>query len=371
VQRLVSLAVMAALLSGGWKFLSGGKPGVDRQAVSLNRGGYAQNQPASPNAYPPGPPQQPQQSYQANRRGPIARPVSQPYPQSPTIRSAPTAPAFPPVGATQRTDSRIRIASFNIQVFGQSKAGKPYVMETLGAIVRNFDIVAIQEIRTKDEYHLQRFLEYVNQGGRRKYDFVIGPRLGRSRSKEQYAFLFNTATVEVNRSSVYTVSDPDDMLHREPLVAMFRTRGIPPQEAFTFVLVNIHTDPDETRQELDALAQVYHVVRQSAGGEDDILVLGDLNVNDTNLGQLGQIPAVRPIVTGVFTNTRQNRLYDNILLHTPSTAEFTGRWGVYDIGQLHGLSRDQVEQVSDHLPVWAEFSAYESMTPGRVATRPQ
>jgi hypothetical protein len=230
--------------------------------------------------------------------------------------------------------------------------------------------VAIQEIRTQDEYHMERFLEYINASGGKQYNFVIGPRLGRSSSKEQYAFLYDTATIEVNRNSIYTVHDPDDLLHREPFVAMFRARGPPPEQAFTFVLANIHTDPDETATELDALGQVYGVVRQTAGSEDDIIVLGDLNVDDQHLGELGRIPGVQPIVSGVFTNTRQNKLYDNIVLHRMSTAEFTGRWGVYDVQRLHNLTLDQALQVSDHLPVWAEFSAYESAGTRRVATRP-
>ena len=69
-------------------------------------------------------------------------------------------------------------------------------------------------------------------------------------------------------------------------------------------------------------------------------------------------------MTGVFTNTRQNKLYDNIVLHAPSTSEFTGRWGVYDVQRLHNLTMDQALQVSDHLPIWAEFSIYESTVPG-------
>jgi len=230
--------------------------------------------------------------------------------------------------------------------------------------------VAIQEIRTQDDYLIENFLrDYVNQGGQRRYDYVIGPRLGRSNSTEQYAFIYDTAAIEVNRRSIYTVADPDYLLHREPLVAMFRTRGPPSEQAFTFVLVDIHTDPDETDTELDALAKVYQVVRQAAGGEDDIIILGDLNVDDQHLGQLGQIPGIRPVVRGVTTNTRQTKEYDNIILHQPSTAEFTGRWGVYDVARLHHLTRDQALQVSDHQPIWAEFSAYESVAPGRVAVR--
>jgi hypothetical protein len=131
----------------------------------------------------------------------------------------------------------------------------------------------------------------------------------------------------------------------------------------------MHTDPDETTEELNALGQVYDVVRQASRGEDDIILLGDLNVDDQHLGALGRIPNVRPLVRGVPTNTRQNALYDNIVLNQLSTAEFTGRWGVYHVGQLQNLTLDQALMVSDHFPVWAEFSAYEAAAPGRVAGR--
>ena len=43
----------------------------------------------------------------------------------------------------------IKIASFNIQVFGVSKASKPEVMGILASIISQFDVVAIQEIRDK------------------------------------------------------------------------------------------------------------------------------------------------------------------------------------------------------------------------------
>ena len=44
-----------------------------------------------------------------------------------------------------------RIGAFNIQVFGKSKAGKPEVMDVLAKIIRTYDVVAIQEIRDKDQ----------------------------------------------------------------------------------------------------------------------------------------------------------------------------------------------------------------------------
>jgi hypothetical protein len=114
---------------------------------------------------------------------------------------------------------------------------------------------------------------------------------------------------------------------------------------------------------------VYQAVRRASGGEDDIILLGDLNVDDQHLGDLGRLDGVRPIVHDVFTNTAQNALYDNIIIHLPSTAEFSGRWGVYDVQRIEQLTPQQAQHISDHLPVWAEFSAYESTAPGRVAAR--
>jgi deoxyribonuclease-1-like protein len=292
---------------------------------------------------------------------------------------APPSAATSPVGyggqsqmLPQQGGGTIRIASFNIQVFGDSKASKPYVMQTLAAIIRNFQIVAIQEIRTKNDYHLDNFLrDYVNQGPAAQaghvYDYVIGPRLGRTDSKEQYAFIYDTSAIELNRQSVYTVNDPQDMFQRSPLVAMFRARGPAPNQAFTFELVDIHTMPDEALAECNALADVYRAVRQASGGEDDIIIMGDLNADDRHLGRLTQIPGIHPIVSGVFSNTRQNELYDNMIIHQPSTTEFTGRWGVFDVMHQFNLSQDQALQVSDHFPIWAEFSVYEGAAPGRVA----
>jgi endonuclease/exonuclease/phosphatase family metal-dependent hydrolase len=344
VPRFYSAILIAILAAGGWYFISG--PGKGKLGHILKESIPPQNGAPAVGVYPP----------------PFSGP--QLVPQQPThvggTVGSVTAPFVGPA---------VRIASFNIQTFGEAKAEKPYLMATLAAIIHNFHLVAIQEIRSQDDYFVDNFLRgYVNQNGR-VYDRIVGPRLGRSSSKEQYAFLYDTAAIEVNRYSIYTVNDPDDLLHREPLVAMFRVRGPPPEQAFTFVLVNIHVDPDETDTELDALAQVYQVVRRVSGGEDDIILAGDLNVDDQQLGQLGQLDGVRPLVRGVFTNTRQTALYDNFVIHRPSTAEFTGRWGVFNFQQLLRLTPDQALQVSDHLPIWAEFNAYESATPGRVADR--
>ncbi len=262
----------------------------------------------------------------------------------------------------------VKIATFNIQVFGTSKLRKTPVMQVLADVVRRFDVVAIQEVRSTDDTVVPQFASLVNATGAR-YEFVIGPRLGRTNSKEQYAILFDASRIEVDPVSVYTVPDPQDLLHREPLVARFRPRGVPPNQAFTFSLVNIHTDPDETSGELDALANVFVGVQQNGTGEDDVIVLGDLNVDEYHLGNLGRLPGIGYVVSGVPTNTRRDKTYDNIVFDRRTTVEYTGRWGVLDLMEVFHLTEDQALEVSDHMPVWAEFSAYEGST-GPVAMQP-
>ncbi len=274
---------------------------------------------------------------------------------APVANETPTPPA-----ATDRGDT-LRIATFNIQVFGQAKLEKPAVMDVLVRIVRQFDVVAIQEIRSAQQDVLPRFVEMLNADGSR-YDFVIGPRLGRTSSKEQYAFVFDTTRVAVDPQSIFTLADPDDLLHREPLAARFIALGPPPEEAFTFTLVNIHTDPDETDQELDALDDVFRIVQ--AQGEDDVILLGDLNVDHRRLGELGRVPGIAWVISGEPTNTRRTKSYDNILFDTRSTVEYAGYAGVFDFRAEFGLTLEEALEVSDHLPVWAEFRRWENQ-PGR------
>ncbi|WP_158545549.1 endonuclease/exonuclease/phosphatase family protein [Bremerella cremea] len=260
----------------------------------------------------------------------------------------------------QPAGDTIRIASFNIQVLGQLKLDKPEVMKTLTQVVKTFDVVAVQELRSKEQDVIPRWLEMINADGS-KWASLVGPRLGRSVSKEQYVFLYNSETIEFVPETDYTINDPNDLIHRQPYIASFRTR-VTEGQPFSFTLINIHTDPDETKEELDALAEVYEVVRHDSQmklNEDDVILLGDLNVDYTKLGLLGKIPGIYPTVQGTPTNTRKTASYDNIIFDQAKTAEFSGQAGVLDLMTAFKLTEDQALEVSDHLPIWATFSSHE------------
>lgn len=274
------------------------------------------------------------------------------------------------LASSRRPADRLLIASFNIQVFGESKMAKPEVVAVLVDVVRQFDVVAIQEVRAKSDDILPRFLAAINADGSR-YDFIIGPRLGRTASTEQYAFVFDTTRVEYNSQQVGTPPDPADRLHREPYVARFRARTQSPEHAFTFWLVNTHTDPDEVAQEVDALADVFRMMQTASPDEDDVIMLGDLNASETQLGRLGQIPGIGWAVSGAMTNTRQNKAYDNIIFMRQATSEYTGAGGVFDLQRAYGLTPEQALMVSDHYPVWAEYLIWETPPANQMTLAPQ
>jgi len=271
-----------------------------------------------------------------------------------------------PLTAGQRPPATILLASFNIQVFGTSKLAKPQVVAILAQVVRNFDVVAIQEVRAKSKDVIPSFVKHVNADGSH-YQYVIGPRLGRTNSKEQYTFLYDTTRIEVDTTSVGTMLDPGDRLHRPPLFVRFRARTQPPEQGFTFWMVNSHTDPDEVPEEVDALADAFLALKLARPDEDDVILLGDLNASPQQFGRLGQITDIGWAVSGVTTNTRRTKTYDNLIFQRTATAEYTGRWGVLDLQTTYGLSLKQALEVSDHNPVWAAFSVTEAVSPGAAS----
>jgi hypothetical protein len=233
------------------------------------------------------------------------------------------------------------------------------VVDVLARVVRQFDIVAVQEVRAKSDEIVPAFVRAINADGSR-YHYVIGPRQGRTVSKEQYAFVYDTNRIEVDPSSVGIVPDPGGRLHRPPMHARFRTRINPAEMAFTFWLVDIHTDPDEVPQELDALTDVFRGMQAARPDEDDVILLGDLNAGPPQFSSLQRIPGVGWAVAGVTTNTRRTKTYDNLVFARPATAEYLGLWGVLDLQSTFGLPLDNALEVSDHNPVWAAFHPCES-----------
>ncbi len=307
-----------------------------------------------------------------NSRGASAPPVSTQVP-------APTGfPSTAPNNAASstlrvRSQDRIRIASFNIQDFGPKKAANNDVMRALAQIILCFDFVGIQEVSSTDPV-VDQLTRLVNSQGA-TYQNIVSERIGRSTQKEQYAYVWDASKLALVPQSQYKVEDSSDLMSREPFVASFQVRLPPTVQAqpFRFTVINVHTAPGEVARELNVLDDVFRSVRAYEYPEDDVILMGDLNVDVNNLGELGRIPNVVSLTSAFATNTRGDKQYDHILIDQSLTTEFIpGRSGVFVFENELGITTQQALALSDHRPVWAEFKLFEQprQSNGPVAAVP-
>lgn len=273
---------------------------------------------------------------------------------------------LPPVPAGKNA---LRIATFNCGPLDQNKLAKPQVVNRLVQVIRRFDIVALQDIQARNQAAVAQLVEQVNAEARH-YHYAVAANVDQDVVHQFSAFLFDRATVQIDRGTVCTVDDPARRFRHAPLVASFCARGPDPKQAFTFTLVNVHTDPEQVETELDLLDDVWRAVRDDGRNEDDVILLGDLGSDERHLGQLGRVANVTCAVFNMPTTTRGTDAADNILFDFRATKEFTGRAGVMDLMRELNLSMQETSELSGHLPVWAEFSVYEGGQIGQVADRP-
>jgi deoxyribonuclease-1-like protein len=273
---------------------------------------------------------------------------------------------LPPVPAGKST---IRIATFNLGPLDQNKISKPQVVNRLAQVIRRFDLVAVQDVQARNRAILAQLVEQVNADARH-YNVVVPPDVDQDVVHQYSAFLFDRATIQVDPSTVYLVNDPAGRFRRPPLVASFRARGPDASQAFTFTLINVHTDPERAAVEVSLLADVFRAVRDNGRSEDDVILLGDLGTDERHLGQMALVPNITCAVFGMPTTTRGTEISDNILFDFRATKEFTGKSGVVDLMRELGLSMPETIETASHLPVWAEFSVYEGGQTGQVAESP-
>ena len=271
--------------------------------------------------------------------------------------------AAPPAAIGNR--KTIRIAAANLGPLDRQKLNDRDTTTRLAEIIREFDVVAIQGVWGHNQGIVLDLLQHVNQGAR-NYDFALPPRVGREPVQKYSAFFFDRSVVEIDRGTVYEIGDPGQVFLNKPLVASYRVRSSNPKEAFTFTLVNVEVDPTQTELELHRLADVFRAVRDDGRGEDDVLLVGSFGANPNNLGALQRIPLMWSIADRP-TTTLGTAAVDNILFESRATVEFVGRSGTLDLMSKFALSVEQASLVSDHLPVWAEFSIFEGGQTGRIA----
>ena len=186
----------------------------------------------------------------------------------------------------------------------------------------------------------------------------MSERLGRTTSKEQYAYIYDNQTVEPT-DTPHTYPEPNgtDPFHREPYIASFKALN----GNFDVTLIAIHTDPDEATEEINVLDDVVRYAQSTHPDEQDFIVMGDLNA-DCSYFDEGSDSTMSSgdyfwcINNSVDTTTKTtNCTYDRIIITNPAVPDFTGDAGVFRFDIEYGLTAENTTAVSDHYPVYAEF----------------
>ena len=321
-------------------------------------------------------PNQPTQQPNAGQYPNSIPPQSNNLPNNASQRYYPHANPPTSLPTNDIADSKIIIGSFNIQMFGKTKMSKPAVVEALADITRRFDILAIQELRDKDQAVIPEFLSIINQNGA-AFAAAVGPRQGyvvagqTTRYFEQSVFIYDTRTIEIVGNG-YAAIDRDNIMHRPPFVGQFRCKVVPPNlRPFTFNLMNVHIDPDDAHQEFKALQPILAEIYQQHPQEDDFILLGDFNDEPDKYAPYLWMRQQQPALPSRWkTNTAMTKAYDNIVFDRELTAEFTNQAGVMNLMEEYRIGKDDAKHISDHMPVWAVFTSYEAAPNRRAAAEP-
>lgn len=168
----------------------------------------------------------------------------------------------------------VSLVSWNIQDFGRSKSSES--IYEIANILRDFDVVAIQEVVAKDPAGAQAIAKIADELNRMgaKWDYQISnPTKSPSvYMSERYAFLWKTSKVTIVHKA-YLDDDLKDLCYREPYIGAFRVKGKNEQ----FYVVNYHSRKYNDKPEEEIIHFINYPERLVS---DKILIAGDFNLNE-------------------------------------------------------------------------------------------
>jgi endonuclease/exonuclease/phosphatase family metal-dependent hydrolase len=280
----------------------------------------------------------------------------------------------------KRTDQNLLVATWNIRSFGsihprwtenpdspkRNLRGLAYLSE----VIRRMDVVAIQEVK-RDLSGVRMLLEWLGPDwGTILSDVTVGD----DGNTERLAFVFDSRRVQPTGLAGEIVlppsaaGEPVRQFSRTPYAVGFRARG----ERFVLVTAHIrYGEPGERTPEIMALAN--HAAREmrdraieARTEEENLIILGDFNIDkrkdDPNFQAFVSTGLwVPPQLEHLRTATGSvPKFYDQIAWFRPAfDLIYTDRAGVVDFA--HALypeltTQEMTYRVSDHFPLWVEFS---------------
>lgn len=197
--------------------------------------------------------------------------------------------------------NQIRLGTFNIEKLGKENE---YQAKNAAEILKNFDIVAIQEVMNTGASKtssignegieaLKRIISYLGDD----WDYIISLEANgtasATRSKafntfEYYAFIYRKSRLELIKDSAYLWNEAENPMpklkdqarqfDREPFIASFKAKN----GNLDFTIITIHVAAPAARwrkDEIKRLAIVYKTIQDSDINQNDVFLIGDFNTN--------------------------------------------------------------------------------------------
>ncbi|XP_051528468.1 deoxyribonuclease gamma-like isoform X2 [Myxocyprinus asiaticus] len=246
----------------------------------------------------------------------------------------------------------LKICSFNIKSFGESKISKPDVLDIILESISRCDLMLVLEIKDVKGNAFGQLMTQLNSRYRTRADefgYVISERLGRKSYKEQYAFIYRQKMVSVN--AVYQYPDKqtgdEDAFAREPFVVWFSSPK---------------TVPEAAVKEIDELYDVYQNVSELWQSEN-FIIMGDFNAACSYVPKR-QWVNIRLRSDSQFVWLTGDKLdtsvkvstkcaYDRVVLRGEKLVEAVNPESVevFNFKDEFGLTEQQALAVSDHFPL--------------------
>ncbi len=251
--------------------------------------------------------------------------------------------------------SDIIFASWNIQHLGHGDHKK---YTGLAAIASKVDLIAIQEVMTKEG--LLRLKQAVERHTEEDWSYLISQPVGSKNYKEMYAFLWRDAAVEVVYSPKF-YPDRGNKFIREPFSAKFRSKHDNSELAVGTVHILYGQSVQDRTPEIQALADYWRWM-QATYPNTPLVLAGDFNMPPTHESWSTLKRYAKPLITeGASTLSEKNgqyaNLYDNIWVEL-NTNLTIGQAGIISFPKMLKLNhKDSRKHMSDHAPVYMTLGA--------------
>lgn len=249
------------------------------------------------------------------------------------------------------------LSSFNIQVFGDKKIQNPDITSILVKILSRYDLACIQEIRDADGDSFGKLVELLNREKPKesKYMGLVGERLGRTNSKEQYGLIYLQDKFYVSVPRTYSsyqteFERPPMQVHVKP-----KSASLP-----SFELLIVHLDPQTVFREMEALYDIAQEIVTKKN--ENLLIVGDMNAGCSylskkkkNMLKLAQNPNYQWLIDDKTDTTvgKTSCAYDRIIVHGRrlQKAIIQDSAKAYRFSEVMGLDARTALKVSDHFPI--------------------